>query len=497
MKLISIGVVKDINDPRGFGRIRVSDKSEGMDSIRANSINTWDGTPWSKDDPFVYSPFLPNHINIIPKVEQSVKIIRYDTERDTQNQEYIPGPYTTPHDFSSQPFEVQISETTLGIRSKKTPNIKSFSGNKKVYDDNFIRAESVGSLPKVSDIAVSGNYGSDVILTEHGVILRAGKFVDKLIDNPKLKEDLNLYPTYSKKQSRLYLKKFPETLVLAEKKITDTVVTRTDIKHLFEYELDSIAEPTTLTFYIYRINKSEGDKYKTDVFNIDSELGVATSELIYREEIILQSDNKTQEAYILTRDFIARMDREKLHIIEPTLQDVFPHPFYFRPTKSFRVSNLSVNAFLENVTFLKRTSGFGLVFSKDSLEPPLLPQTRIIPYLKKVSDADQTFSALLSDTIFHLSTENSGIDGKKIDFTSLDKYELTQEDYLERILPNTFSSVRGEKLIEILELIVLILLNHTHGIITPPKYFKATTDSLKRLISRAKQDMVNTSVRIN
>jgi hypothetical protein len=149
------------------------------------------------------------------------------------------------------------------------------------------------------------------------------------------------------------------------------------------------------------------------------------------------------------------------------------------------------------VTFLKRTSGFGLVFSKDSLEPPLLPQKRIIPYLKKVSDADQTFSALLSDTVFQLSTQNPGIDGKKIDFTSLDKYELTQEDYLERILPNTFSSVRGEKLIEILELIVLILLNHTHGIITPPKYFKATTDSLKRLISRAKQDMINTSIRIN
>jgi hypothetical protein len=137
------------------------------------------------------------------------------------------------------------------------------------------------------------------------------------------------------------------------------------------------------------------------------------------------------------------------------------------------------------------------VFSKTSLEPNIINKVKVVPYLKKVSDADQTFSALMSDTIFQLSTQNGGVDGKKVDFGSLDRYELTQEDYLERLLPNTFSSVRGEKLIEILELLSLILLNHTHGIITTPKYFKSSTDQLTRLISRAKQDMINSSIRIN
>lgn len=496
MKLISIGVVLDVNDPRGFGRIRVSDKSEGIESSRSKSAPKWNGDSWAKDDPFVYSPFLPSHINIIPSVNQSVKIIRYDTERDTQNQEYIPGPYTTPHDYLSQPFEMQISETTLGIRSAKTPNIKSFGGNKKVYDDNFIRAESVGTLPRINDVALSGNYGADVILTEHGVILRAGKFIDKLIDNPTLKKDLNLYPTYSKKQARLFLKKFPETFVLDSKTITDSIVGRTDIKHVFEYKLDDITTPTTLTFYLYRIDKAEGDKYKTDVFNMDSVLGTATSKLVYSESFILESNNKIQEAYILTRDFISKLDREKLFTIDPTLQDLYAHPFFFRPDKEFRSTN-GVNVFLENVTYLTRNNGYGLVFSKTSLEPNIINKVKVVPYLKKVSDADQTFSALMSDTIFQLSTQNGGVDGKKVDFGSLDRYELTQEDYLERLLPNTFSSVRGEKLIEILELLSLILLNHTHGIITTPKYFKSSTDQLTRLISRAKQDMINSSIRIN
>ena len=97
----------------------------------------------------------------------------------------------------------------------------------------------------------------------------------------------------------------------------------------------------------------------------------------------------------------------------------------------------------------------------------------------------------------YLSTNSSGTDGKQVDFGALNKYEYTQEDYIMRILPNTFSTVRGEKLIEILDLMTLILLNHVHGIITPPKYFQSTMDELKRLISRAKQDMVNASIRIN
>ena len=70
MKIIDIGICIDNKDPRGFGRIRARN-SEELDSTRANAV-PWD-TRWSKDDPFVYSPFLPSHINIVPKVQQAVK----------------------------------------------------------------------------------------------------------------------------------------------------------------------------------------------------------------------------------------------------------------------------------------------------------------------------------------------------------------------------------------------------------------------------------------
>jgi len=501
MKIINIGICVDNKDPRGIGRIRVRDISE-TESDRSNSIIKWE--QWSKDDPFVYSPFLPTHLNIIPQKEQAVKLIRYDNEKDLQNQEYIPGPFTTTFDYAYQNELSQLTETTYSKRAEKSPAIKSFNGEKKSFDDGFIRAESVGSLPKLNDIGLVGNYGSDLILTEHGVQLRAGKLVDKLATNPKFRTELSKYPIYSKKQAKISLKKFPETLRVDKEIIVDNVVGRTDIKHVIEYKLDNVLQPTELTLYIYRINKSFGEKYKTDVFGLNTELELVTNdpsatpsaELIYEDTQTLESSNKQQEAYILVRDFISRIDRENLIIIDPSLLDIPAHPFYFRPKNDLR-AQLGSAEFLSNVYYINKSGGNGLIYSRTSAEVPIISKKKEVPVLKKTSDLDQTFAAITADHILQISTTSSGVDGKNIDIGSLDKYEYTQEDYLMRILPNTFSSVRGEKLIEILELITLILLNHTHGIITPPKYFKATTDSLKRLIERAKIDMINSSIRIN
>ncbi len=496
MKIIDIGIVIDNKDPRGFGRIRARN-SEELDSTRANAIPVWE--QWTKDDPFVYSPFLPNHINIIPKIEQAVKIIRYDDTKALQNQEYIPGPYTTPHNFSYQNELSQLTETSLGQRAEKTPDIKSFTGDRKIYDDGYLRPESVGSLPKVDDIGLSGNYGSDIILTEHGVQLRAGKLIDKSGATKRQKEDLELYPLYSKKHAKVSLKKFPNTVKLATKVIEETTVPSVDIKHIFEYDLDSLTDPTLVTYYIYRIERNEGDKYKSDIFNVNTELNSETSKLIHTETITLTSattEAKLQEAYIQIRDFISKLDTNKLINLVPSLNDEYPHPFYFRPKNNLR-SKPNSFSFLQNITHLDKINGFGFLYSESA--PDVQPVTKSVesPYLRKVSEVDQTFAALTADNILYLSTSSQGVDGKQVDFGALDKYEYTQEDYIMRIVPNTFSTVRGEKLIEILELISLILLNHVHGIATPPKYFESTMDNLRKLISRARQDMVNNSIRIN
>ncbi len=496
MKIIDIGICIDNKDPRGFGRIRARN-SEELDSTRANAIPYKD--QWSKDDPFVYSPFLPNHINVIPQEQQAVKIVRYDDSKGLQNQEYIAGPFTTPHNFNYQNELSQLTETSLGQRGEKTPAIKSFTGDKKIYDDGYLRPESVGSLPKIEDVSLNGNYGSDVILTEHGVQLRAGILIHKNSATKKQKEDLELYPMYSQKHSKLSLKKFPSTKKLDKQVIEETTIPSIDIKHVFEYDVDSLTAPTTITYSIYRIERNEGDKYKSDVFNINTELNNETSKLIHTETVTLSSgtnDAKLQEAYIQIRDFISKLDTDKLIDAVPGLNDEYAHPFYFRPKNTLRAKPNS-NSFLQNIVHLDKTNGFGFLYSQSS--PDVQPVTKKVerPYLKKISEVDQSFAALTADKILYLSTSSLGADGKQIDFRALDKYEYSEEDYIMRIMPNTFSSVRGEKLIEILELITLILLNHVHGIVTPPKYSQSVIDELRKLISRAKLDMINSSIRIN
>lgn len=496
MKIIEIGICIDNKDPKGFGRIRATSIDE-QDSTRANAVP--DYQQWSKDDPFVFSPFLPNHINIIPRIQQAIKIIRYDETKSLQNQEYVPGPYTTAHNFTYQNELSQLRETSYGQRAIKAPDIKSFTGNLKTYDDGFILPDSVGSLPKLDDVGFSGPYGSDIILSEHGVQLRAGKLIQREKAAALSDGNMEVYPIYSKKQSKISLKKFPSTLKLDSKVIENTVIPRTDIKHIFEYSVDSLVNPTQLTYSLYRVERNEGEKYKTDVFGLNSEINSGSTKVIYSQTYTLtqpDTQSKLQEAYIKVRDLISKIDRENLNKLDSTLEDIPAHPFYFRPTASLR-NQTNSSSFLGKINYLTKTYGFGLIFSRT--EPDIKPnlEKAEIPYLKKVSDVDQTFAAITADNILYLSTSTAGTDGKQIDFNALDKYEYTQEDYLMRIKPNTFSTVRGEKLIEILELMTLILLNHTHGITTPPFYFEEVIQELNKLISRAKQDLVNDSIRIN
>ena len=108
------------------------------------------------------------------QLSQSVKIIKYDTEKDTQNVEYIAGPFATPHDFGSETFTSQHKYTTFGgVITKKLPAvIDKITGE-------YIDKKSPGTLPNLTDVGFAGNYGSDIIFTENGIMIRGGKLISK------------------------------------------------------------------------------------------------------------------------------------------------------------------------------------------------------------------------------------------------------------------------------------------------------------------------------
>ena len=85
MKIIDIAICIDNNDPKGIGRIRAVRYS----SYTGELEKAFDYDAWDDKDLFTAIPFLPTNLNFIPEKGQAVKIINYDTKKDTVNIEYI------------------------------------------------------------------------------------------------------------------------------------------------------------------------------------------------------------------------------------------------------------------------------------------------------------------------------------------------------------------------------------------------------------------------
>jgi len=169
MKVIDIGICVNNIDPKGLGRIRYRPYGIFV-SEREMSVKYEE---WDEKDPFLALPFLPIHINVIPQIQQSVKLIKYDTSKDTQNVEYISGPYSSPHDLQNQTFLSQHKDTTYGgIVVKGIKDIRNKNGK-------FNSPVTKGSVIGDNDTGFRGNYGSDVIFTENGLQLRGGMLFSK------------------------------------------------------------------------------------------------------------------------------------------------------------------------------------------------------------------------------------------------------------------------------------------------------------------------------
>lgn len=504
MQIIDIGICIDNNDPKGIGRIRCVRYSDYVsEKERAMSYE-----PYSDRDPFMAIPFLPTNINFIPEIEQSVKLINYDTSTEHINTEYIAGPFTTSHDYNGQTFSQQLTDTTYGIPFKDMPNIFNSNGT---YKD----PETKSSLANKNDYAIYGKYGSDVLFTENGLQLRGGKLVSKSSVTGIKKTRLISSPIMAKKSSTLFLKKFPKKLTLT--KIVDRkLVTETkDLSLIIEYDVVLGENTIDVNFYVYDVIKSN-EKLKTDFFNENTELSSESIKLINLTDDnvtpthIITIDN-VESASVPTaiRDIIYGINDLGLKKINVEYKnhrkyEGFSHPFYFRPTLSLNnrthVDNQKtfINAVFNNVKCYEIGPKSGLVWSlRDPVQRPKeeIVERQVLKVDSNVSE--QSFSAIKSDKIFLLSTDVNETN-RNVNFSSLDGYDLTQEDYLQKIEPNTFSTVRGENLLQIIIAMSKVLFNHQHNLTDPMvKIGYNEYDQLVELLKNMENDILNKSIKIN
>lgn len=473
MKIIDIGICIDNIDPKGMGRIRCVRYSDYV----SEKEGAYNYNKWSEIDPFIASPFLPTNINFIPEIGQAIKIINYDTDKEMVNQEYITGPFSTSFNFNIQKFSNQLENTTYGTTFRKSPNIINNNGD-------FINKKANNSFPKFSDFAINGKFGNDILFTKNGIHLRGGK-----LDNNNL-----LTPILSNNIAKLHLKKFDNTLELTEIETVNVSNENNILNYIIEYDIDSFTNPTKVIINIFNV-LSKDENYNTETFTIYSNLN-DNVKIIHNEEIII-GDNINNISSII-RNFLFEIYDVGL----PKLNINDLSPFFFRPSNDFLKSNpITVkekeikNNILNNVKLLRIGPNNGLIWSKNKTTPSTITKTVKELKLKVNNKNPQTFSSITSDKIYLLSNKTIN---NKINFNLLNTYEYTQEDYLKIIDKNTFSLIRGEKLIEILKAMLKVLFNHRHNLTKPMvKNGYDEYESLIELIKTMENDILNQSIKIN
>lgn len=503
MKIIDIAICIDNFDPSGLGAIRCVRYSSWV----SQQEKALDYTKWDDNDLFLAFPFLPNNINFIPEKGQAVKIINYNPDKETVNTEYIAGPFTTMFDFNSQTHSAQVENTTYGIAAKHGPAVMDST-----KADGYKNPKSVAAFAKTTDYGVYGKYGSDAIFTENGLQLRGGKLIAKDYASTGQKTTMVSQPLMSDKVSTLHLKKFGKKKEFKEEKITTNTIAISDLSHMVEYSIDSFSGTSrTISLYVYKLTKPYGGLYRTDnpklsevdliqnyysLINLDGSTTGAT--LTFTSE-------DTEETYCTIRDAIKTLHLKSLNEFNSNYSDTDLHPFYFRPTNECRDRVLSTTdekterKTIFNKILINKGCGpiNGLVFSRTKVAPPI---TQIVKKENVLKDSnipgEQTFASLKSDKMYFLSTDTNE-SGKSIDFTNLNKYELTQENYLKDIEPNTYSTVRGENLLELLRAMIDLLNGHKHNLMGPLVKGDPNYERLMRLYSSFENDILNKSIRIN
>jgi hypothetical protein len=497
MQIIDIGICINNIDPKGIGRIRFRPYSMFVSEITMG-LNYED---WDEQDPFIAIPFLPSHINIIPRREQSVKIIKYDTDKDTQNVEYIAGPYTSPHDLQTQKFTTQHKNTTYGgVIVKELKDIRNANGK-------FNSPVTEGTMAKEEDNAYRGNYGSDIFFTENGMQLRGGSLISKKGNTSSTLHD---YPQLSKKMGKLSLKKFPKTLKPAQLSTTSTTIAVNQIKYIIEYEIDSLITPSELRLYVYKVVEGYGAQFNTDIFTENTIFSTTDNKIV---KLITTGNTETVSyrmlldgtingAYIQTRNLLSNIDQKGLKVLDISYPDESIYPFYYRPTSSFRLNPAEVSnkiLYLSKIQVRHQVGGYNLIFSKQSAAPPIETKTQVINTVEEQPNSgEQSFSNLSADRVYITSTSaNVGVNVKKINFNDLNEYELTQEDYINKIDPNTYAMVRGENLYNFLVAIKNLLDSHIHNINKPLVKGDPNWVKLNELLETLRNDLLNDSIRIN
>lgn len=495
-------------DPMMLGRIRGIKLTDNYDDILKSITDPpWNQEKdiWTSRDPFVFNSLLPYFVYTVPKVDELVQIVYVNKDFKYQNQYYVQNTFSSPTATYQEYYYGGNKFTGTGMQIKDPKPLKNQDGS---YTDQAIHK---GVFPQPGDNAILGRGSADLIVKENEVLLRAGKFKGKYLKP-------NVIPVANQQRGFLQLSKFDAIKEELAPKVfyefkEEVVLT----KYLIEWIIinpENTQDKFSGAVYLYQLKQDSTVNSKN--LTLDSEVSENLKRLVATEPFIGLSKSETIN-YI--NNFIKTCNTTNVTIsglqLFPTNNADDKFPIFYRPnqlmyslldpstTQGLEASGIVIKNIMDIYKQIKLTptlqGGYGLIYAKNKVGLPKTAVKKVVPQFK-YNNTESSYGALGSDTLFLLS-HNSQIPGKeKINFDDT-LYGISAEKFADDIMPNTSSMVRGEELLELLNIIARFLLTHTHAYPgLPPVSITqdgSTADMIQTELNSAIQKILNSNIRIN
>lgn len=462
--------VLNTEDPMMLGRIRGVRLIDNYDDIlKSISDPPWNEEKdiWTSRDPFVFNALLPYFVYSVPKVDELVQVIYVNKDFQYQNQYYVQNTFSTPTATFKEFYFGGNKFTGTGMQIKNPKPLKNQDGT---FTDQSVHK---GVFPQPGDNALLGRGSADVIVKQDEVLIRAGKFKGEQLQP-------NVIPVANQQRGFLQLSKFQSTLQNLEPKTyfelqEDVLLT----KYLIEWTLvnpENAHDKFTGAVYLYQLKPDVSINSKN--ITVDSEISENLKKLVATESFTMLSKTQTIE---FINNFIntcnqSNVTRSGVKLFTDN-NDSNKFPIFYRPN-TIMYSKLSPSTPLgstatpievSNISDIYKgvklnpslKGGYGLIYTKGKVGNPRTPVKKVVKQQKYINQ-ESSYGALGSDVLF-LVSHNSQIPGKgKINFDDT-LYGITPEKFANEFLPKTSSMVRGEELLELINLIVKFLITHTHA----------------------------------
>lgn len=453
--------VLDNQDPTMLGRIRARRLTEDYNAV-INSITDppWnpEKDPWTNRDPFVFTPLLPYYIYQTPKVEEMVLVMYSNPDFKFVNQYYIQSTFYSPTSSGFQYYAGGDKFMGTGIRFNSPPYFKN-------RDGSFRENKYEGVFPQPGDNAVLGRGSADIIVKQDEILIRAGKYTEERLDANKI-------PTGNNFRGFFQLSRFPNTIQkLPSKPYYEIKPTIVQVKYLIEYyisnpenEMDKFGG----TIYLYQLKPNVNTNSKN--LTVNSNVSDNLKYMIYSESF--QQLSKSQTIAFINK-FIQNCNEKNTSSTGVQLFSASDNkfPIFYRPSPlNYPLLSNNTGDGIEQKNFAEifkgiklypaLEGGYGLIWTKDKVGLTTELVKKFIDEEKRI-DNSGIYGAIGADKLFLLSHLSSIPNRKKINFDNT-LYGISAEKFGRDIVPNTSSMVRGEELLELLNLIVRFLVTHTH-----------------------------------